>query len=114
MHYLTVAALLAVSNFVMTFAWYWHIKPGQTAFPLWQIVLISWGIALLEYCFVVPANHFGAAWHIKPFQLKIMQEAITLTVFVLFAVFYLQDSFKWNYAVSFVLILGAVYFAFKH
>ena len=83
MHILIVITLLALSNLIMTFAWYWHIKPAAAPLPLWQIILISWGIALLEYCLVVPANHFGAQWGIKPFQLKIMQEVVTLCIFAL-------------------------------
>ena len=108
-----VLSLLVMSNVLMTFAWYWHIKPGNAMMPMWTIVLISWCIALFEYCLAVPANHYGASWGIRPFQLKIMQEVITLTVFALFAVFYLKEGFKLNYLISFGFILGAVYFAFK-
>ncbi|WP_232336116.1 DMT family protein [Snodgrassella alvi] len=97
----------------MTTAWYWHIKPNNYQFPLWQIILISWGIALFEYCLAVPANHLGAQWGIKPFQLKIIQEVVTLVVFTLFAILYLKDEFRLNYLISFGFILGAVYFAFK-
>ncbi|MDF7676871.1 DMT family protein [Neisseriaceae bacterium ESL0693] len=113
MRWLVVVGLLCLSNLVMTVAWYWHIKPGNQHFPLWQIILISWGLAFFEYCLAVPANHLGAQWQIKPFQLKIIQEVITLTVFALFAIFYLKDSFKLNYLISFGFILAAVYFAFK-
>lgn len=113
MHWLIVVMLLCISNTLMTFAWYWHIKPDSAHFALWQTVLISWGIAFFEYCFAVPANHLGAAWQIKPFQLKIMQEVITLMVFSLFAIFYLKEGFKLNYVISFGCILLAVYFAFK-
>ena len=113
MHWLVVVALLSISNILMTFAWYWHIKSDRPPFAMWQIVLISWGVALLEYCFAVPANHYGAQWGIKPFQLKIMQEVITLTVFALFAVFYLKEGFRLNYLYSFLCIMGAVYFAFR-
>lgn len=112
MHYLFVIILLTLSNLLMTIAWYWHIK-GNISLPIWQIILISWAIALVEYCFAVPANHFGAQWGIKPFELKIIQEALTLTVFALFAVFYLHEGFKLNYLLSFACILGAVYFAFR-
>ena len=108
-----VLSLLVMSNVLMTFAWYWHIKPGNSMMPVWKIVLISWCIALFEYCLAVPANPYGASWGIRPFQLKIMQEVITLTVFALFAVFYLKEGFKLNYLISFGFILGAVYFAFK-
>ena len=113
MHYLIVICLLTASNLVMTTAWYWHIKPNNYQFPLWQIILISWGIALFEYCLAVPANHLGAHWGIKPFQLKIIQEIVTLVVFTLFAILYLKDEFRLNYLISFGFILGAVYFAFK-
>lgn len=110
---LIVIGLLVFSNLLMTIAWYWHIKPGNGELPMWKIVLISWGIALFEYCLAVPANHYGASWGIRPFQLKIMQEVITLSVFALFAVFYLKEGFKLNYLISFGFILCAVYFAFK-
>ena len=100
MHTFIVIVLLCIPNTLMTFA-------------LWQIVLVSWGIALLEYCFAMPANHFGAQWGLKPFQLKIMQEVITLTVFALFSVFYLKEGFRLNYLISFGCVLAAVYFAFK-
>lgn len=113
MHYLIVIGLLTASNLLMTTAWYWHIKPSNNIFPLWQIILISWGIALFEYCLAVPANHLGAQWGIKPFQLKIIQEVVTLVVFTLFAILYLKDEFRLNYLISFAFILGAVYFAFK-
>ena len=113
MSWVTVIILLTLSNTLMTFAWYWHIKPSAAGFPLWQIVLISWGIALFEYCLAVPANHLGAKWGITPFQLKLIQEVITLTVFAAFSVLYLEPDFKLNYLWSFLCILGAVYFAFK-
>lgn len=113
MSLLIVILLLTLSNTLMTFAWYWHIKPSETPLPLWQIVLISWGIAFFEYCLAVPANNLGAQWQIKPFQLKIMQEVIALVVFSVFAVVYLNEGFKLNYLLSFICILGAVYFAFQ-
>jgi uncharacterized protein len=94
----------------MTFAWYGHLKyKGVT---LWRVVLVSWLIALPEYCFQVPANRFGSYQFSTP-QLKIMQEVITLTVFCFFSILYLKEELKWNYLVSFGLILGAVYFVFK-
>ncbi|MNL42702.1 hypothetical protein D3C87_1651720 [compost metagenome] len=113
MRFLIVIGLLIISNIIMTFAWYWHLKSGNSHFPIWKLILISWSIALFEYAFAVPANHFGAAWNIKPFQLKIIQEVITLLVFTVFAVTYLKQDFNWNYVYSFLFILGAVYFAFK-
>ena len=103
--------LLTSSNIFMTFAWYGHLK--NTAMPLWKIILMSWAIALLEYCFMVPANRIGYLNGMNGFQLKITQEVITLIVFSVFAVLYLKEPFHWKYLVSFALILGAVYFAFK-
>lgn len=114
MKILSVIGLLIASNLIMTFAWYWHLKPGTTGnLALWKIILISWAMALFEYCFAVPANHYGNQWGIQPFQLKIIQEVVTLTVFVVFAIVYLKEGFKLNYLISFAFILGAVYFAFK-
>lgn len=113
MHWLIVAALLICSNLLMTFAWYWHIKSDHPPFALWQIILISWSVALLEYCFAVPANHYGIQWGIRPFQLKILQEVIALTVFALFAAVYLKEGLRLNHLYSFLCILGAVYFAFR-
>ena len=81
--------------------------------PLWKAIVISWGIALFEYCLMVPANRFGFVDGINGFQLKITQEVITLVVFSVFAVLYLKEPFHWKYLVSFALILGAVYFAYK-
>jgi uncharacterized protein len=106
---LTVA-LLTLSNIFMTFAWYGHLK--YKSVTLWQVVLVSWLIALPEYCFQVPANRYGSYQFSTP-QLKIMQEVITLTVFCVFSILYLKEGLKWNYLVSFGLILGAVYFVFK-
>lgn len=103
--------LLTASNIFMTYAWYGHLK--NTALPLWKAILISWGIAFLEYCLMVPANRIGFMSGINGFQLKITQEVITLVVFAFFAVLYLKEPFHWKYLVSFALILGAVYFAFK-
>lgn len=103
--------LLTASNIFMTFAWYGHLK--NTALPLWKAILISWGIAFLEYCLMVPANRIGFMSGINGFQLKITQEVITLVVFAVFAILYLKEPFHWKYLISFALILGAVYFAFK-
>ena len=107
---MTTIVLLLVSNTFMTFAWYGHLKFKEVA--LWKVVLASWSIAFLEYCFMVPANRLGHG-QFSATQLKIIQEVITLVVFGVFAVFYLKEQLKWNYIVSFVLIIGAVYFAFK-
>lgn len=104
--------LLICSNVFMTLAWYGQLKfkifEGK---PLWAIIVMSWGIALLEYCFMVPANRYGYAHGLTGYQLKIMQEVITLAVFVAFAWLVLGEKLTWNYAVSFFLILLAVYFA---
>lgn len=102
--------LLACSNIFMTFAWYYHLK--HEGWPLWKAILISWAIALIEYCLAVPANRLGAKEGIGLFQLKIMQEVITLVVFSLFAVFVMKEGFHWRYLVSFALLLGAAYFMF--
>jgi uncharacterized protein (DUF486 family) len=94
----------------MTYAWYGHLKHRD--WPLWVAILSSWGIALLEYCFAVPANRMGYG-QFTVTQLKIMQEIITLTVFCGFGLLYLNEQWRWNYLLSFLCILAAVYFAFK-
>ena len=102
--------LLIISNIFMTFAWYGHLK--YTDKPLWLVILASWGIAFFEYCFQVPANRWGFEHQLDPAQLKIIAEAIALTVFIVFAHYYLGETLKWNYIVSFSLIFAAVVFAF--
>jgi hypothetical protein len=102
--------LLTVSNIFMTIAWYGHLKFKDTA--LWIVILVSWGIAFVEYCFQVPANRWGHA-QFTAAQLKTMQEVITLVVFSVFSIVYLKEEFKWNYLVGFLLIIGAVFFVFK-
>lgn len=103
--------LLVASNIFMTIAWYGHLK--QTNVPLWKAILVSWGIAFFEYCLMVPANRMGYISGFKGFELKMIQEVITLVVFAVFAVVYLKEPFHWRYLVSFALLLGAVYFMFK-
>lgn len=103
--------LLVCSNVFMTVAWYWHLK--EKGLPLWKAIIISWCIAFFKYCLTVPANRIGYTTGWSGFQLKIVQEVITLVIFCIFAVVYLKEPVRWNYAVSFTLILGAVYFAFK-
>lgn len=103
--------LLTASNVFMTVAWYGHLK--FQSLPLWKVVLISWLIAFLEYCLMVPANRFGYANGFTGFQLKVTQEVITLVVFALFAIFYLKEPFHWRYLVSFMLLIAAVYVMFK-
>jgi hypothetical protein len=95
----------------MTIAWYNHLR--YEGMPLWKAILVSWGIAFFEYCLMVPANRQGYFNGVNAFQLKIIQEVITLLVFTAFAVWVLREPFKWNYLVSFVLLIGAVYFMFK-
>ena len=103
--------LLFGSNVFMTIAWYGHLKYGHS-WPLWKVILISWAIALIEYCMAVPANRLGFGTY-SGFQLKIIQEAITLTVFMVFAVVYLKERMAWNYAdCPFVLLIAAVVVAF--
>lgn len=104
-------ALLFASNIFMTLAWYGHLKWFKGAnHSMWAIIFISWGIAFFEYCFQVPANRLGYG-RFSATQLKIIQEVISISVFMLFAVFVLHEQMKWNHAVAFALILGAVYFA---
>jgi uncharacterized protein (DUF486 family) len=105
---LTVLLLFA-SNTFMTFAWYGHLKHRSA--PLWEAILVSWLIALGEYCLQVPANRIGYG-HFTAYQLKIIQEAITLVVFFVFAYYYLGESLRWNYAAAFGCIIAAVLFAF--
>src|SRR5881398_1413380 len=93
--------LLTISNIFMTFAWYGHLKYRSA--PLFKVILVSWGIAFAEYCFQVPANRIGS-YEFTAAQLKTIQEVITLVVFSVFSIFYLKESFKWNYAAGFALI----------
>ena len=102
--------LLFISNIFMTFAWYGHLKFKHTA--LIAVILISWGISLFEYCFQVPANRMGYEVY-SAYQLKTIQEVITLIVFVGFSAFYLKEGLKWNYIIGFILIVLAVFFIFK-
>ena len=102
--------LLVISNIFMTFAWYGHLKYKNS--PLWIVILASWGIAFLEYCFQVPANRIGH-FRYSGAQLKTIQEVITLVIFAVFSVVYLKEEFKWNYAASFICIMAAVFFMFR-
>ena len=108
--YFVPILLLMISNIFMTFAWYGHLKFRSSA--LWIVILASWGIALFEYCFQVPANRIGYGVY-NAAQLKTIQEVITLIVFSFFSVFYLKEEFKWNYLVGFVFIIFAAFFIFK-
>jgi uncharacterized protein (DUF486 family) len=102
--------LLTISNIFMTFAWYGHLRYKSS--PLWIVVLASWGIAFVEYCFQVPANRMGHT-HFTAAQLKTMQEVISLSVFAVFSVLYLREPFRWNYLVGFLLIAAAVFVVFR-
>jgi uncharacterized protein len=101
--------LLCISNTFMTVAWYGHLKHRSA--PIFEAIVLSWLIAFGEYCFQVPANRIGYG-EFTGYQLKIIQECITLTVFVIFAWLYLGERIRWNYAVSFVFLVGAVVSAF--
>lgn len=114
-------ALLVVSNLFMTLAWYGHLRMRSMkwfdALPLLTVILLSWGIALFEYCFQVPANRIGFRDNGGPFsliQLKVLQEVISLLVFMLFTLtLFRTETFRWNHMVSFMFIILAVFFAFK-
>src|SRR5689334_7501614 len=106
---MTTIILLFISNTFMTFAWYGHLKHRSA--PLLEAIVLSWLIAFGEYCFQVPANRIGYG-QFSAYQLKIIQESITLVVFVVFAYLYLGESMRWNYAASFVCLFAAVLFAF--
>ena len=108
---LQTALLLALSNVFMTFAWYAHLK-NLSDKPWWIAALISWAIALFEYLIQVPANRIGNT-ELSLAQLKILQEVITLTVFVPFALFYMQQPLKLDFLWAGLCLLGAVYFAFR-
>lgn len=101
--------LLIVSNVFMTLAWYGHLKHRTS--PLWMAIFASWGLALFEYIFQVPANRIGSETF-SVTQLKIIQECVTLVVFTVMAYFMFDETLKWNNVVSYLLLVGAVYFAF--
>ena len=109
--WLQTALLLSASNLFMTFAWYGHLKHLADR-PWWFAALVSWGIAFFEYMLQVPANRIGAQALALP-QLKLMQEVITLAVFVPFAVFYMKQPLKLDYLWAACCLLGAVYFTFR-
>jgi uncharacterized protein len=109
--FVPTALLLTASNLFMTFAWYGHLK-HLNAKPWWIAALVSWGIALLEYLIQVPANRIGFTVFSLA-QLKILQEVITLLVFVPFAVLYMKQEVSLNYVYAGICLLGAVYFIFR-
>ncbi|WP_010543417.1 DMT family protein [Sphingomonas elodea] len=103
-------ALLFISNIFMTFAWYGHLKFKNA--PILMVILTSWGIALIEYCFAIPANRMGSAVY-SAAQLKGMQEVITLTVFAGFSVLYLGQKITLNHLIGFALIAAGAFFLFR-
>ena len=117
MNALYTILLLVVSNVFMTFAWYGHLKLQQmkliTSWPLWLVILFSWGIALAEYSCQIPANRIGFVGNGGPFtlmQLKVMQEVITLIIFT--TLFFKGETLQWNHFAAFVCLIAAVYFVF--
>ncbi|HEX8575685.1 MAG TPA: DMT family protein [Flavobacterium sp.] len=116
-----IIGLLVIANVFMTLAWYGHLKFKELRWfenaGLITIIFISWGFALLEYCFQVPANKIGFNGNGGPFtlmQLKVIQEVITLVIFVIFSlVFFKNETFRWNHAIGFCFLILAVYFIFK-
>ena len=107
--------LLTISNVFMTFAWYGHLKwfPKGRQTAVWVVVLLSWGIAFFEYCFQVPANRIGE--RVEGFtlgQLKVTQEIITLAVFAVFSIAFMNQKLTWNYYVAFTLMVAAAFFVF--
>jgi uncharacterized protein len=113
--------LLALSNTFMTFAWYGHLKFKEIkwfeSLPLIAVILISWGIALFEYLFQVPANRLGFKGNGGPFtlmQLKVVQEVVTLLIFTVFTLFaFKTETLRWNHLIAFIFLVLAVYFVFK-
>ena len=106
----TPILLLIGSNVFMTTAWYWHLRFKAT--PLFAVILISWGLAFVEYCMAVPANRFGSDVY-SAAQLKTMQEVITLAVFAVFSLVYLHQPITWNHVIGFALIAGGAFFVFR-
>lgn len=113
--------MLITSNIFMTFAWYGHLKLKEfswfASLPLIGVIAFSWGIAFFEYCFQVPANRIGFQGNGGPFsliQLKVIQEVITLMVFVIFSTLaFKTENFRWNHFLAFILLIAAVYLVFK-
>ena len=109
-NYLTPIVMLIVSNAFMTTAWYWHLKFKDK--PLFIVILISWAIAFLEYCFAVPANRFGYGTY-SAAELKAIQEVVTLSVFAVFSITYLGESLRWQQVLGFALIAAGAFFVFQ-
>lgn len=109
---LKTVCLLVLSNCFMTFAWYGHLKKLNGK-PWLIVALISWGIAFFEYLIQVPANRIGHSGHLTIAQLKILQEVISLSVFVPFSIFFMGEQLRWNFLCAGLCMVGAVYFIFK-
>ena len=109
---LTTAGLLVVSNLFMTYAWYGHLRTMADR-PWWMAALASWLVAAAEYAVMVPANRLGYAGGMSGAQLKILQEVVTLTVFVPFMLLFLGERWRWDFLWAFLCLLGAVFFIFR-
>lgn len=103
--------LLTAANVFLCFAWYWHLKINDK--PIFIIILISWGIAFIEYCIQVPANRIGYRYYTVG-QLKVMQEVITMVVFAFFSVFYMKEKLTLDFLFAGICLVGAVFFMFRH
>jgi uncharacterized protein (DUF486 family) len=108
--YVAPIVMLIGSNVFMTTAWYWHLRYKEV--PLWSVILLSWGLAFIEYCLAVPANRYGSAVY-SAAQLKTIQEVVTLTIFAVFSVVYLKQGITWNHVVGFALIASGAFFVFR-
>jgi uncharacterized protein len=120
LRYFSTIGLLLLSNAFMTFAWYGHLKffgnGSKYSTSLWIIILLSWGLAFFEYCFQVPANRIGSSQLGGPFslvQLKVIQEVVTLLVFIAFSMIVFKINFTYNQIIGFFFLVVAVYFIFK-
>ena len=105
--------MLVASNLFMTFAWYWPLRlqqPGAASWPVAAIVVVSWLIALVEYSIAVPANRLGAASGLNVAQLKIVQEVVTVSVFIPFMMLFMGEKWRWDYLWAFLCMVAAVYF----
>ena len=106
-------SMLVASNLFMTFAWYWHLKlqkPGASSWPVIAIVVVSWLIAFVEYLIAVPANRLGAESGLNVAQLKIIQEVVTVCVFIPFMIVFMGERWRWDYLWALLCMVGAVYF----
>jgi uncharacterized protein (DUF486 family) len=109
-YYILPILMLTASNLFMTLAWYWHLRFKEV--PLFGVILISWGIAFVEYCLAVPANRWGSMVY-SAAQLKTIQEVVTLLIFAGFSVVYLHQDITWNYVIGFGFIAVGAFFVFR-